>query len=150
MGEKGNNTNLAAEYFALSMLYRVGANAYLTLGNKKSIDIVVDKDGDTLTADVKGLRGTSCFPVDNWKKKEKNHHLIFVSFLNRIKDPSCPPESYIVPSLDLDILQKELDGKSLVYRNPKGNRTVVELSRLRKVAHKYRDQWDFFMAPGPE
>ncbi len=43
MGEKSQNTNLASEYYVLSMLYRIGANAYLTLGNKKSVDIIVEK-----------------------------------------------------------------------------------------------------------
>lgn len=39
MSEVKQNTNLASEYFILSCLYRVDANAYLTLGNKKSVDI---------------------------------------------------------------------------------------------------------------
>lgn len=39
MSEVKQNTNLASEYFILSCLYRVGANSYLTLGNKKSVDI---------------------------------------------------------------------------------------------------------------
>ena len=43
MGEITNNTNLASEYYVISMLYRIGAEAYLTLGKKKSVDIVVKK-----------------------------------------------------------------------------------------------------------
>lgn len=39
MSEVKQNTNLASEYFILSCVYRVGANAYLTLKNKKSVDI---------------------------------------------------------------------------------------------------------------
>ena len=145
MGEKSQNTNLASEYYVLSMLYRVGANAYLTLGNKKSVDIVIDKDGETLTADVKGLRDTSCFPIDNWNKKHKNHFLIFVSFLRKMEDPSCLPEVYIVPSTELERTWKELNGKSVIYKNPKGTRLVVELSRLRKLKDKYKDKWEYFL-----
>mgnify|MGYP001617688514 CR=1 FL=1 len=145
MSEKGHNTNLAAEYYVLSMLYRVGANAYLTLGNKKSIDIVIDNNGKTLTADVKGLKDTSCFPIDNWNKKDKNHYLIFVSFLKRIHDPTCLPEIYVVPSLEIEQKHKKLEGKSVIYKNPKGNRTVVELSQLRKLGKKYKDKWDYFI-----
>ena len=37
------NTNLAGEFFILSVLYRLGADANLTLGNKKSVDIVVGR-----------------------------------------------------------------------------------------------------------
>ena len=145
MGEKGYNTNLAAEYYVLSMLYRVRANAYLTLGNKKSIDIVIDKNGEILTADVKGLKDTSCFPIDNWKKKDENHYLIFVSFLKRIRDPNSLPEIYIVPSLEIEQKHKELEGKSVIYKNPKGNRTVIALSRLRKLGKKYKDKWEYFI-----
>ena len=35
------NTNLAAEFYVLSVLHRLGAEANLTLGNKKAVDIVV-------------------------------------------------------------------------------------------------------------
>lgn len=48
------NTNLAAEFYVLSVLHRLGADANLTLGNKKSVDIAVVRDaGDALTVDVK-------------------------------------------------------------------------------------------------
>ena len=33
------NTNLAAEFYVLSMLHRLGADAALTLGNKKGVDM---------------------------------------------------------------------------------------------------------------
>lgn len=35
----GYQTGIASEHLVLSMLYRLGAKAYLTLGNEKSIDI---------------------------------------------------------------------------------------------------------------
>lgn len=145
MGEIHQNTNLASEYYALSMMYRVGANAYLTLGNKKSVDILIDRKGATLTADVKGLKDTSCFPIDNCDKIDKNHYLIFISYIKKIDDPKISPEVYIVPSVQLEKPQKALDGKSLVYRNPKGNRQVVQLSRLRKLKDKFQDQWQHFV-----
>jgi hypothetical protein len=34
------NTNLAAEFYVLSLLHRLGADAALTLGNKKAVDII--------------------------------------------------------------------------------------------------------------
>lgn len=39
--QRGYNTNLASEFYVLSMLYRMGFDANLTLGNKKSVDIAV-------------------------------------------------------------------------------------------------------------
>ena len=35
------NTNLAAEFYVLSMLHRLGVFAAVTLGNKKAIDITL-------------------------------------------------------------------------------------------------------------
>lgn len=150
MGEKHQNTNLASEFYILSMLYRIGANASLTLGNKKSVDIVIEKGEKVITIDVKGLRDTSIFPLDNWSKKDENHYLIFVSFLKKIDDPLCVPEIYIVPSLDIEKKFKELRGKSLLYHNPGGikgtapKRKGVKLSCLRKLKMKYLYKWDYF------
>ena len=38
-------TGIASEFYVLSMLLRKGADATFTLGNKKNIDIFVNKDG---------------------------------------------------------------------------------------------------------
>jgi len=145
MSEKSLNTNLASEYYILSCLYRIGSNAYLTLGNKKSVDIIIEKKGELLTVDVKGLLGNTNFPIDNWSKKDKNHYLIFVSFDNKIQDTNYCPEVYIVPSAELENTYNVLGGKSIIYSNPKGNRKVVQLNRLRTLErefkNKYRDNW---------
>ena len=37
----GYETNLASEFYILSVLHRLGVDATLTLGNKKSVDILV-------------------------------------------------------------------------------------------------------------
>lgn len=145
MGEKTQNTNLASEYYVLSCLYRIGANAYLTLGNKKSVDIIIEKSDSLLTIDVKGLKDNSCFPIDNWSKKDKNHFIAFVSYNRKISDTNYPPEIYIVPTDELENTHKELEDKSVIYVNPKGNRKVVELSRLRKLKEKYKDNWNPFV-----
>lgn len=59
------NTNLASEFYVLSMLYRIGAEASLTLG-KKTVDIIVSlSDSKTLTIGVKGLAGPYDWPADN-------------------------------------------------------------------------------------
>ena len=36
------NTNMASEFYVLSMLHRIGVDAALTLGNKKAVDIFAD------------------------------------------------------------------------------------------------------------
>ena len=125
------NTNLAAEFYALSMLYRLGFDASLTLGNKKAVDIVVVRNsGDVVTVDVKGLAGTTSWPVDNVKKIARNHFLIFVSFLGKMNNHAVQPEVYIVPSKSLS---------PLVYHSPNGRRHVLQLSRMRKDGREFRD-----------
>lgn len=36
--KNGFNTGIASEYLVLSMLYRLNYEAYITMGNKKSVD----------------------------------------------------------------------------------------------------------------
>jgi len=136
------NTNLASEYYVLSMLYRLGFNAFLTLGNKKSVDIIIDHEGETVTIDVKGLKGTTNFPIDNWTKIDSKHFLVFVSFLNDIQNPAVVPEVYVVPSTRIEEKFQELNGESMVYENPKKNRKVVQLSRLRKLKNEFLNKWE--------
>jgi hypothetical protein len=133
---KGYNTNLASEYYVLSILYRQGFDAYITLGNKKGIDIILNlNDVKQLTIDVKGLQGTTLFPSDNVDEQAEkpNHFVVFLSFLNKMSDPLVLPEIYVLPHNDL---------KELMYHNPKGNRKGINLSMLRNKAAAYRNNWE--------
>ena len=125
MSAEKYNTNLAAEYYVLSVLHRLGAEANLTLGNKKSVDIVVVRDaGDAVTIDVKGRAGTTFWPADNVKAGKPNHFLVFVCFLGQIGDLSVLPEVYVMPSERLP---------EFTYTSPgEAKRKVVELRVLRK------------------
>jgi hypothetical protein len=128
----GYNTNLAAEFYILSVLHRLGAEANLTLGNKKSVDIaIVRSAGDAITVDVKGLAGKTGWPVDNVKAGTPNHYIAFVCYIGKIDDPNILPEVYIVPSLEF--------AKPILHCAP-GGRKLVRLSEIRK-AGKYRDAW---------
>lgn len=128
----GYNTNLAAEFHVLSILYRLGLNANLTLGNKKSVDIVVVLDrGAAVTVDVKGLAGNTSWPVDKVGAGSPGHYVVFVGYAGRIADPRAAPEVYVVPSQQLT---------DLTYVSPKGRR-VVPLGRMRKAGAQYRDAW---------
>jgi hypothetical protein len=144
MGEKGQKTNLASEFYILSMFYRMGINAHLTLGNKKSVDIVIEKENTVITIDVKGMIGKTLFPMDNWIKEDTNHYLIFVSYLGKIDDYSVIPEVYIVPSKDINKVQKQLEDKPLLYINQKKNRKGIPYKRLKILSKKYKERWDSF------
>jgi hypothetical protein len=135
----GYNTNLAAEFHVLSALHRLGLTATLTLGNKKSVDIVIVRDrGRALTLDVKGLAGMTSWPVDKVGAGSPDHFLVLVGYAGRIADPRVVPEVYIVPSQQLT---------ELTYVSPKGRR-VVPLGRMRKAGAQYRDAWHLLTSGG--
>jgi hypothetical protein len=132
MSEVSYNTNLAAEFYVLSVLHRFGLDATLTLGNKKSVDIAIIKAaGSAITIDVKGLAGTTSWPVDNVTKVKERHFLAFVCFGGKIHDPNEQPEVWIVPSASLE---------PFVYKSPKGRR-VVPRSTLRDKAKEFKSAW---------
>lgn len=132
MSDKSYNTNLASEFFVLSALHRLGLDAVLTLGNKKSVDLAVVRDaGDAITVDVKGLAGKTSWPVDNVKQRKSEHFLVFVCYAGKIGDISSPPEVWVVPSGKL---------APFVYHAP-GGRKVVPRSRLVRDGNRYRDAW---------
>lgn len=55
-GETNYNTNLASEYFIMGILCRTAKDAYLSLGNKKGVDIIVKtKLGTMCIVEVKGI-----------------------------------------------------------------------------------------------
>jgi hypothetical protein len=128
----GYNTNLASEYFVMSMLCRKGRNAMLTVGNKKSIDILVQSGKKSLTIDVKGIAGTTLWPMDNFERGRAGHFIVLVSYLGKIDDHSLAPEVYVVPSTDV---------RGLIYRNPKKTRKGIFLATVRRLRKKYRDRW---------
>jgi hypothetical protein len=126
------NTNLAAEFHVLSTLYRLGADANLTLGNKKSVDIAVILDaGDSLTIDVKGLAGTTGWPIDNLKTGTPRHFVVFVCYHGKIGDPMVAPLCWVVPSNDV---------AKLTYNAP-GGRKLMRVSALKATGDKYLNAW---------
>ena len=126
------NTNLAAEFYVLSMLHRLGADASLTLGNKKAVDILVVRGaGKALTIDVKGVAGRFDWPADNIRlPASKNHFFILVSFEGRIEDPEKNPSAWIIPASRL----KPFINKYRV-------RTVVSRAKVRKRGSRYFHAW---------
>lgn len=128
----GYNTNLASEFYALSMLHRLGADANLTLGNKKSVDIAVIRGkGDSVTVDVKGLAGKTGWPIDNIGAGNSKHYIVFVCFMGKIEDTDSSPLVWVVPSLKVS---------ALTYEAP-GGRKLMRVSTLRDRGSEFRDAW---------
>ena len=130
------DTGMAAEFYVLSMLYRLGASANLTLGNQKSVDIVVTRSsGERITIDVKGMKGKTSWPIRD-RDASRSHYYVFVSFLDRIDDPQVLPEIYVVPSTSVRNLKAE-------HKN--SGREFVQLRKLRPKSKRYRDNWSVFL-----
>ena len=97
---KGFDTGIASEYLVLSMLYRLGIDAYMTLGNKKSVDIWIRNGDDfAIEIDVKSVREYDSIPVGNVEAKD-NRYIVFVIYNKKFdfKDVPTLPEFYIVTS----------------------------------------------------
>jgi hypothetical protein len=112
------NTNLASEFWVLSVLHRLGADSYLTLGNKKSVDIVVHLgNGSMRTVDVKGLAKPYDWPADNIKLPgNPNHFYVLVCFDGQIEKPDISPSAWIIPSFELGHFIKKYKTRIVVSR----------------------------------
>ena len=85
---------LAAKFYVLSVLHRLGAEANLTYAQPDNVDIAaVRQSGEALTIDVKTLTGTSRWPVEQFRAN-KRHFVVFVCF-EREWHPQIVPEIYI-------------------------------------------------------
>jgi hypothetical protein len=130
------NTNLAAEFYVLSMLHRLGADAALTLGNKKAVDIIVANENRTITTiDVKGLKGRYDWPADNIRLlKDTQHFYVLVSFENKISDPLSPPSAWIIPA-----------NKLAPFIRKYKTRTVISRADVKAKGQHFLHAWSLIM-----
>jgi hypothetical protein len=99
-------------------------NAFISLGNKKSIDIVIKaKNGSSISVDVKSVQGYSSIVVNN-VKAAADHFIVVVVFKNKFADPTVLPDFYIIPSAEAAGLSENykgqlrlLKGKIVIYQD---------------------------------
>jgi len=128
MRSNSYNTGIASEYLVLSMLFRLDLEAYISNGNKKSIDIrVINKNGKPLSIDVKSVRGYSSLVVNNVESK-LDHYIVFVVYNNRFEILSQSPDIFIVPSSELSNITETYG---------------VEKRVLKGRLSDYKDKWEF-------
>lgn len=98
---RSKHLDLAAKFYVLSVLHRLGAEANLALAQPFDADImVVQEPGHALTIDVKTLSGTTEWIIDRFRA-EKHHYVVFVCYPEPVQDPAAVPEVYILPSEQL-------------------------------------------------
>lgn len=113
------NTNLAAEFYALSVLHRLGAAANLTLGNKKGVDIMVAREtGDAVTVEVKGVARRYDWPANNIQSTNPERHFVaLVSFEGRIAETTVAPRCWVIPLPELEPYLRQYVGRRNVSRS---------------------------------
>jgi hypothetical protein len=128
----GYNTNLASEFHVLSVLHRLGAEACLTLGNKKGVDIfLIRESGESVMVEVKGVAGKFDWPADNILPQEgRLHFVVLVSYEGSIHDPSTAPAVWVIPGGLLSTFVKQYQG-----------RRVVSRAKLLKEGVVFKDGW---------
>lgn len=110
---RSRNLELAAKFFVLSILHRLGAEANLTFAQPDNVDItVVQASGHVLTIDVKTLAGTTTWPIDKFRAR-KHHYIVFVCYSRSWRDPGVTPEVYLTPSQKLKALLTRTDADSV-------------------------------------
>jgi hypothetical protein len=136
---RGYNTNLASEFYVLSTLYRLGLDANLTLGNKKSVDItVVRGPSDVITIDVKAVAKCMDWPMRSALIQDATRHfLVLLCYNNAFTDPARRPDAWVIPftAIEDDALSKAFQG----------GMTCIIRSRLVKI-DRYKEAWALLKA----
>lgn len=131
----GYDTSLAAEFYVLSCLHRIGLVANLTLGNKKGVDIIVArKAGDAVTIEVKGTAKKYDWVINNLTSLNPNRHfVVLVSYEDRIGDPAMPaPRVWVLPFPDVEPFR----------RTYKGNMNTLSRAQILRDGKKYENAWN--------
>ncbi len=133
------DTNLAAEFYVLSTLHRLGADASLTLGHKKAVDIfIARKKGRAFTIDVKGVAGSYDWPASNVDRKGRTgHFLVLVSYEGNIDDPKQAPSVWVVPSRHIRPFIRKY-----------GARTNISRAMMIKEGRRYWNAWKRLVGRG--
>lgn len=120
------DTGTASELLVMSSLLRQGVDAFITMGNKKNIDIVIkSKSNVAISVDVKAVRGYSSIVVNN-VRSAPNHFIVVVIYKGRFKDPSKIPDFYIIPSSSIAGVTSTFNG---------------QLRLMKGQIVKYKDNW---------
>lgn len=98
------NTNLASEYLMMSLHCRAGKEAYLSLGNKTGVDILVKaRNGAICVVEVKGVNKRDDWFVGSNGKAPAEPNLFFalICFNSNIPELSSAADFWIIPSAKL-------------------------------------------------
>lgn len=138
MVHTGYLTNIASEFYVVSILSRQGMDANLTLGNKKRVDILVAlAEGRALTIDVKAVSKKMDWLLGNsLPHSAPGHFVVLVSYEGKFADPTFLPRIWVVPSESL-----------LAYVKTAGNGTTRYVPRkaFLERAAEFENAWSLLV-----
>lgn len=124
---------MAGEFFVMEKLFRLGHEPALTMGNAKSIDILVRTSKNKLREiSVKAICGGGKWGVDH-ADVSRRESLFFVLLLYRaFGDPTATPEVFVLPARDVEAIKEPWFDASAVYCSNARHRAHLE---------RFRDAW---------
>ena len=141
-----DSTMMASEFYVLSQLWMRGIPATLTLGNRKSIDILIEIDDCIKTIDVKGIRKRGKgdkWPIGSKSWENKKDH--FLVLLRWDKDQNKLPEVWVVPAPKVEKLKKEwLPPNFAIYYesdDQENNLVMNDKKASDRYLSYYKNQW---------
>jgi hypothetical protein len=129
------NTNLASEYLMMSLLCRAGKDAYLSLGNKKGVDIIITTNlGAICIVEVKGVNKRNDWLIGDTGYLPIGLNLLYalVCFHGKIDQLTSTADFWIIPSYKL--------GEQGQHRIAKNNKTVyISNKYIRENYERYKN-----------
>jgi len=118
----GHATGMAGEFYVMERLFRLGHEPALTLGNAKSIDILVlMKDGTQKKISVKAVCGGGKWGVDRRDvSNEKDMIYVFLNYKN-FEDETTNPDVWIMPATEVQLRKKPWFEGAAIYYSHKEN-----------------------------
>ena len=140
MAQNAYLTNLASEFYVISVLCRLGYDASLSLGNKKQVDItVVLAEGLARTIDVKAVAGKNDWFLGRaLDHVAPNHFVVLVGYEGQFADATATPRVWVIPSSRL---------RRLAKTTPKGNVTYISRKAFLTRKHSYENAWHLLGQP---
>ena len=135
--KSGHATGMAGEFFVMERLFRRGHEPALTLGNAKTIDIIVDLGGGNLkTISVKSVCGGGKWGVGKGDLSQRKDLLFVFLLYNKFDDLNSNPRVWVMPAPEVEKRKRGwLGGSYAIYYSVKRH-TPSDLD-------EFRDRWDY-------
>ncbi len=127
-------SGMAGEFFVMEVLYRLGHQPALTMGDAKKIDILSAVSARrTIRISVKTVRGGGKWPVGKSNlAREKDLFFVFLYYRD-FTDVTLRPQAFVISSATVEKLKREwFDSYAIFFSNAKD----------RKLLEPYKEAWD--------